>query len=63
MSESDILGPIDYFSDIENVVSFEMAMFTDYNFKYKIKIFLLFMFISPLSITCLKHHEQCIRKI
>jgi len=32
--ESDILSPIDYFSDIENLVSFERAMFVDYNFKY-----------------------------
>jgi len=31
MSESDILGPIDYFSDIENLVSFERALFADYN--------------------------------
>jgi len=32
--ESDILGPIDYFSDIDNLVSFERGMFADYNFKY-----------------------------
>ena len=42
MSESDILGPIAYFSDIENLVSFERAMFEDNNFKYTIKIFLFF---------------------
>jgi len=47
-SEYDILGPIAYFSDIENLVSFERAMFEDYNFKYRTKIFLLFMSISPL---------------
>ena len=46
--ESDILGPIDYLSDIENFVSFEGAMFEGDSFKYKIKIFLLFMLISPL---------------
>jgi len=34
VSESDILGPIDYFSDMENLVSFERAMFADYSFKY-----------------------------
>jgi len=34
VSESDTLGPIDYFSDIENLVSFERAMFEDYSFKY-----------------------------
>jgi len=34
VSESDILGPIDYFNDIDNLVSFERAMFADYNFKY-----------------------------
>jgi len=39
MSESDILGPVDYLSDIENLVSFERDMFADYNFKYKIKVF------------------------
>ena len=47
MSESDILGPYDYVSDIENIVSFERAMFADYIFKNKIKIFLFFMSISP----------------
>ena len=34
VSESDILGPIDYLSDIENLVSFERAMFEDYSFKH-----------------------------
>jgi len=34
VSESDILGLIDYFSDIDNLVSFEKAMFAAYNFKY-----------------------------
>jgi len=48
VSKSDILGPIDYLSDIENLVSFERAMFEDYGFKYRIKIFLLFMLISLL---------------
>jgi len=33
VSESDILGPIDYFSNIENLVSFESAMFADNSFK------------------------------
>ena len=37
-----------YFSDIENLVSFERAMFEDFNFKNRTKIFLLFMSISPL---------------
>ena len=31
VSESDILGPIDHFSDIENLVSFERAMFQKQN--------------------------------
>jgi len=48
VSESDILGPIAYFSDIENLVSFERAMFEDFNLKKRMKIFLLFMSISPL---------------
>jgi len=48
VSESDILGPIDYFSDIEILVSFERDMFADYIFKNKMKIFLFFMSISPL---------------
>ena len=38
VSESDILGPIDDFSDIENLASFERAMFEDYSFKYRIQI-------------------------
>ena len=33
VSESDILGPIDYLSDIENLVSLERAMVADYYFK------------------------------
>jgi len=48
VSESDILGPIAYFSDIQNLVSFERAMFKDFNYKNRTKIFLLFMSISPL---------------
>jgi len=50
VSESDILGPIDYLSDNENLVSFERAMFEDYSFKHEMKIFLIFMSISPLQI-------------
>jgi len=50
VSESDILGPIDYLSDIENLVSFESAMFKDYSFKNRTKIFRLFMSISPLEV-------------
>jgi len=37
VSKSDIWGPIDHLSDIENLVSFERAMFEDYSFKYGIK--------------------------
>ena len=36
VSESDILGPIDYFSDIENLVSFERSIFADYSLRNKI---------------------------
>ena len=35
MHVSDILGPIDYFSDIENLVSFQRDMIEDYSFKMK----------------------------
>ena len=48
MSESDILDPIAYFSDIENLVPFERAMFEDFNLKNRTNIFLLFMSISQL---------------
>ena len=34
MSESDILGAIDYLSDNNNLVSFERAMFQDTERKY-----------------------------
>jgi len=34
VSESDILDPIDNFSDIKNLVSFERAMLVDYDLKY-----------------------------
>jgi len=60
ISESNILGPTDFFSDIENLVLFENAMFKDYRFKHKMKIFLLFRSISPLRNACLTHHEQYI---
>jgi len=63
VSESDILGPIDYLSDIENFISFERAMFEENSFKNKMKIFLLFMAISPLRNACLKHYEQRLCKI
>jgi len=43
-----MLGPIDFFNDIEILVSFEWDMFADYIFKNKMKIFLFFMSISPL---------------
>ena len=52
MSKYDILGPIDYLSDIENLVSFKRALFEDYSLKHKMRIFLLFMSISPLRNTC-----------
>jgi len=58
VSESVIFGPIDYLSDIENLVLFERAMFADYSFKYRINIFLLFMSVSPLINTCLEYHEH-----
>ena len=48
MSEPDILGLIDDLRDIENLVSLDRAMFEDYRFKYRTKIFLLFMLISLL---------------
>jgi len=48
VSESDILGPIDYLCDIENLVSLESAMYEDYSFDNRTKIFLLFMSVSPL---------------
>jgi len=63
VSKSDILGPIDYLSDIENLVSFERAMFEDSSFKHQMKIFLEFMSISPLRSACLNHHEQYICQI
>jgi len=42
VSESDILGPIDFLGDIMKLVSFERAMFEDDSFGYRMKIFLLF---------------------
>ena len=50
VSESDILGPIDHCSDIENLVSFERAMLADYSLRNKMKIF---PFLS-----CLYHHFE-----
>jgi len=35
--KSDILGPANHFSDIEDLVSFERAMLEDYRLKYRIK--------------------------
>jgi len=59
VSESDILGPNDDFSAIENFASFERAMFEDYSFKNRIKILLLYTPISPHCDTYLKHYERC----
>jgi len=53
ISESDTLGPIDNFSDIEILVSLERDMFACNSFTNKMKIFLYFMSISPLWNTCL----------
>jgi len=60
VSESDILGPNGNLSDIKNLVSLERDMFEDSSYKYRIKNFLLFVSISLLWNTCLKHHiEWC----
>jgi len=50
---SNILGPIaiDHFSDIENLVSFERAMFEGNSSKYRIKVFLLYIVIPNASLT------------
>jgi len=50
VSESDILGSTDQVRDSENMVSFETVSFEqleDNSFKYRIKVLLLFMSISP----------------
>ena len=46
--KSDILSTIDYLSDVENLVSFERAMFECNSYKYRTKLLLLYMSISPL---------------
>jgi len=46
VSESDILGPNGNLSDIKNLVSFEKELYEDSSYKYRIKIFQLFMSIS-----------------
>jgi len=38
LSESDILDSIDFVSDIDNLVSFEMAIFADYSKKFTNKM-------------------------
>ena len=48
VSESDILGPNGNLRDIKNLVSFERELFEDSSYEYRIRIFLLFMSISPL---------------
>jgi len=35
VSESDIVGPIEYLSDIDNSVSYKRAIFEDYSFTYR----------------------------
>jgi len=37
VSESDTVGPIDYLSNIENLVSLKRALFEDCTFKYRNK--------------------------
>jgi len=48
--DSDILGPIDYLSDIKNLVSLKRAMYENYSFDYRTKIF-IFIYVN---ITTLK---------
>ena len=59
VSKSDILGPNGNLSDIKNLVSIERETFKDSSYKYRIQKVLLFMSISPLWKTCLKHHKRC----
>jgi len=48
VSEFDMLGPNGNLSDIKNLVLFERQLFEESSYKYRIKIFVLFMSISPL---------------
>jgi len=59
VSESDILGPNGNLSNVKNLLSFERETLEDSSYKYRIQKFLLFMSISPLWKTCLKHHKRC----
>ena len=64
MSKSDILGPIDHISDIENLVSFERTMLEDYSFKYRIKNIPI-IDVNKFFITTLKYipYVRCTCKI
>jgi len=62
VSESDILGPIDYFSDIEHLVSYEWAILADYSSRNKMKIFPLFIFFH-VFITTLKYMHKASRTV
>ena len=54
VSESAILGLIDHFSDIENFASFEMAMFKENSFKYRIQTIV----VIYVNITTLKYMNE-----
>jgi len=49
VSASDILGPIDYFSDIDILVSFERDMFADYIFFLNEDIPFFHVYITTLK--------------
>ena len=57
MSISDIFGPIDYVSNIKNLVSFKSVISEVYSIESGKQIFPSLMTISKPWNTCLKHHE------
>jgi len=54
---SDILGAIDYVSNIKNLVSFKSVMSEVYGIESGKKIFLSLMTLLKPWNTCLRHHE------
>jgi len=49
VSKSEMLGPIDYLSDIQNFVSLERAMFADYSLKYNEDIPIFHVYITTFN--------------
>ena len=50
VSKSHILGSLNYFSNVDNLLSFKMAIFVDYSLKYKNNIFFTIIYVNVTTL-------------